>query len=73
MLVRPSAQIEGEWLAEVPELGYTAQGRSPAEAIAAAREGAGWLVDNNLELGLAPVGTVPFPSGVWVLAELIEV
>lgn len=43
VLIRRSEEIDGEWLAEVPDLTYIAQGRSPLLALEAANEGIGMI------------------------------
>lgn len=56
ILVTRSEEIEGEWLADVPDLGFTAQGRSPTQAIDAAYEAAEMVILNDLQHGRDPYG-----------------
>lgn len=59
VLVRPSDEVEGLWTVDIPSLDYFSQGRTPTEAIEAAREVSLHLILHELNEGRDPLRQDP--------------
>lgn len=55
VLIRRSAETEGVWLAELPEIDASVEGRTPSEALACATEAAYELIVHDLNEGIDPM------------------
>jgi len=54
IILRPAKDVDGEWLANVPELGIATQGDGETEALIEACEAIATVVDADIAEGLDP-------------------